>query len=314
MKSFQIKSLLAVLFLFTTLLHADDEAIRLRIAAANISSGNKQTYDPGHGIRIFQSAKPDVVAMQEMNYGDNSPKDIRKFVDEAFGKEFQYYREEKDEHGKIFKIPNGIVSRYPLTESGSWYDMMPDRNFAWAKIKLPDGQTLLVVSVHFSTKNAGNRDSQAQRLVAKIKELNLPEGALFVIAGDLNTKSENESALKTLGKITLENHPPTAPNGLTFTNATDRYRYDWLLPSPGLEKYHVDITLKGDPEKMIPDKSLKGLIYDTRKFNDYLLPPPAKKDDSAAEGMQHMMVVKDFLIPKATAHKEPDAATHTKPQ
>jgi len=45
--------------------------VRLRLVAANTTSGTQQSYDPGHGIRIFQGLKPDVVMIQEFNYGDN---------------------------------------------------------------------------------------------------------------------------------------------------------------------------------------------------------------------------------------------------
>ena len=62
--------------------------VRLRLMAANITSGNGQDYDPGHGMRIFQGVKPDVVMIQEFNYGTNSAADIRGFVDTAFGTGF----------------------------------------------------------------------------------------------------------------------------------------------------------------------------------------------------------------------------------
>jgi hypothetical protein len=35
--------------------------------AANLSSGNNQSYDPGEGARIFQGLKPDIVMIQELN-------------------------------------------------------------------------------------------------------------------------------------------------------------------------------------------------------------------------------------------------------
>ena len=57
----------------------------IRLMAANISSGNGQSYDPGEGIRIFQGTHPDVVIIQEFNYGGNSNAAIRGFVDTAFG-------------------------------------------------------------------------------------------------------------------------------------------------------------------------------------------------------------------------------------
>src|SRR4051812_42931062 len=70
---------------------------RIRVVTGNISSGNDQSYDPGHGIRIFRGLKPDVALIQEFNFGDNSTRAIRSFVDTAFGKEFHYFRERAGE-------------------------------------------------------------------------------------------------------------------------------------------------------------------------------------------------------------------------
>ena len=43
-------------------------AQRIRIVAGNITSGNGQNYNEGHGIRIFQGLKPDIILIQEFNY------------------------------------------------------------------------------------------------------------------------------------------------------------------------------------------------------------------------------------------------------
>ena len=36
-----------------------------RIMASNLSSGNYQSYDPGHGIRLMQGVDPDIILIQE---------------------------------------------------------------------------------------------------------------------------------------------------------------------------------------------------------------------------------------------------------
>src|SRR5689334_18836344 len=58
--------------------------VRVRVMAANLTSGNGQDYDPGHGARIFQGTDPDIVLIQELNYLGNTDADIRSFVDTAF--------------------------------------------------------------------------------------------------------------------------------------------------------------------------------------------------------------------------------------
>ncbi len=43
-----------------------------------------------------------------------------------------------------------------------------------------------------------------------------------------------------------------------------------------------------------------GLVFDTRTFTQEVLDeffPPALTTDSAAAGMQHMAIVKDYLLP-----------------
>ncbi|NQX01675.1 hypothetical protein HQ447_13540, partial [bacterium] len=69
---------------------AADEVIR--IMAANITSGNNQSYDPGEGNRIFQGLDPDVVLVQEMNVGvsanKNTPATYRAWVTTNFGTSF----------------------------------------------------------------------------------------------------------------------------------------------------------------------------------------------------------------------------------
>src|SRR5690348_6978080 len=69
----------------------------VRIMAANTSSGNLQSYDPGHGNRIFQGLDPDIALVQEMNVtlngSKNSAATYRSWVDTNFGTGFHYHVE-----------------------------------------------------------------------------------------------------------------------------------------------------------------------------------------------------------------------------
>src|SRR4051812_3653322 len=87
----------------------------VRIVAANLSSGNHQSYDAGDGARILKALKPDVILIQEFRYGSGSTEDIRKFVTETFGEDYSYQREsiEGDDPGAI---PNGVISRFPILD------------------------------------------------------------------------------------------------------------------------------------------------------------------------------------------------------
>ena len=98
----------------------------IRVMSANITSGNNQSYQ-SPGINIFQGLKPDIVAIQEFNYAGNSQADFDAFVNLAFGPEFSWFRES----GSGYNLPNGIISRYPITASGTWGDpVIGNRGFA----------------------------------------------------------------------------------------------------------------------------------------------------------------------------------------
>ena len=66
--------------------------------------------------------------------------------------------------------------------------------------------------------------------------------------------------------------------------------YDWVLADPDLHALQVPV--------FIADAGFNaGLVFDTRVFNPLDDVAPAQAGDSAAPNMQHMAVVKDFLLP-----------------
>ena len=114
---------------FSTLALAQSNA-SLRVMAANLN-GDAQSYQP-FAIRLFQGLKPDIVAIQEFNYYNNTASDFRSMVDTAFGTNFVYYREPYTDSGDI---PNGIISRYTrgmtMPRAVPWrtHPTAGDRNF-----------------------------------------------------------------------------------------------------------------------------------------------------------------------------------------
>ncbi|MCY0997742.1 lamin tail domain-containing protein [Myxococcus sp. MISCRS1] len=259
--------------------------VRLRLMAANLSSGNGQDYDPGHGIRIFQGTDADIVMIQEFNYKTDSAADLRGFVDTAFGPGFSYYRESGAQ------IPNGIISRYPIIASGEWDDpQVSNRDFAWARIDIPGPKDLWAVSVHLLTANASTRNTEAQSLVSRI-QANIPAGDYLVIGGDLNTGSRSESCFGTLSQVVTTASPyPADRNGNTNTNAGRNSPYDHVLVDSDLRPYQTAVVIGGSTFS-------SGLVVDTRVYSPIGEIAPALSGDSGASGMQHMGVIKDFLIP-----------------
>ncbi|AKJ07541.1 endonuclease/exonuclease/phosphatase family metal-dependent hydrolase [Archangium gephyra] len=258
---------------------------RVRLMAANISSGNYQSYDPGHGTRIFQGTKPDVVMIQEFNYGDNSATAIRNFVNTAFGSTFYYYREAGAQ------IPNGVISRWPIVASGEWDDpYVTNRDFAWARINIPGPRDLWVVSVHLLTADATTRNNEASNLVSRIKA-SIPTGDYLAIGGDFNTDTRSESSFSTFAQVVTTGSPyPADRNGNTNTNATRAKPYDHVLVDSDLRAYQTSTVIGSSSFSA-------GLVVDTRVYSPLSDISPALSTDSGATNMQHMAVIKDFVVP-----------------
>jgi hypothetical protein len=286
---------LAVVVLLAGSPLAADEVIR--IMAANITSGSNQSYDPGDGIRIFQGLDPDVVLIQEFNYLSNNTSSFRSFVDTAFGPEFSYFREGGDE-----QIPNGVISRYPILQSGEWIDtQVSNRDFAWARIDIPGDKDLWAVSVHFLTTSSSVRNAQANALVNFI-QANVPPADYLVVGGDFNTDSFSESALNTLSSIVNTSGRPRDQKNTTGTNASRSNPYDQVLPDADLIPLETAVIISGHIFSY-PN----GLVFDSRVFTPLSAVSPVLSGDSNASGMQHMAVIRDFQIPTSTGPAEPAA-------
>jgi endonuclease/exonuclease/phosphatase family metal-dependent hydrolase len=259
-------------------------APNVRVMAANLTSGSNQSYDPGEGLRIFEGLKPDVVLIQEFNYGADGDADMRAMVDKAFGATFSYYREPA-------QLPNGIISRFPIAASGTWTDpAVSNRGFVWAKITGPGSRPLWAVSLHLLTTSAANRDKEAAALVAQIKSA-VPDGDYLVVGGDLNTETRGEACMATLGQMVTTTSPyPDDGTGNDNTSGTRTKPHDWVLADPDLAPRQV-ATVIGT------HRFPNGLVFDSRVYTPLAEVAPVLASDCAATNMQHMAVVKDFNLP-----------------
>ena len=258
---------------------------KLRVMAANLTSGSNQSYDSGEGLRIMQGLKPDVVLIQEFNYGTNTDAYARTMVDKTFGASFSFYRE------PLVQIPNGIISRFPIDKSGSWTDPdVANRGFAWAKLVVPGSRGLWAVSLHLLTTSATNRDSEAKALVAQVKTA-IPDADYLVVGGDLNTDVRTEPCMATLGEIAGTVAPfPDDGHMNGNTNLPRTKPHDWVLADVDLAPLQI-ATVYGS------NSFDSGLVFDSRVYTPLADVPPILATDSAATNMQHMAVVKDFALP-----------------
>jgi len=268
------------------------EPVPVRVVAANLTSGNHQTYSPdngnhsnpeGAGARILKGLRPDVTLVQEFN--PTVP--LRQWVNATFGEEFSVYVEPTAQPGGI---PNGIVSRWPIVESGEWDDVsQTNREFAWAKIALPGGRFLWAISVHLYSQKPAVRATEAKALVDFARE-KIPTADLVVLGGDFNTRERGEACVEVLaGMFDAKRKPAADTAGDADTNAPRNKPYDWVLADPELAACAV-------PTRIGAAEFPQGLVFDSRTFQPLADVAPVQAGDSAVPNMQHMAVVRDFLV------------------
>jgi endonuclease/exonuclease/phosphatase family metal-dependent hydrolase len=263
--------------------------LTIRVVAGNVSSGNNQSYDPGHGGRILKALRPDVVMIQEFTYGANSTPEITTFVTRYLGADFTFTR-------GTGQIPNGVLTRFPILASGEWTDAsVGNRAFVWARIDIPGPRDLFAVSVHLLTSSSSNRNAEATQLSGYLKA-NVTDDAYIAIGGDFNTDSHSEPAFSAFASIAVTTGPwpaDQASNG--NTNASRAKPYDYVIGSPALDVLHVPVALGGVT-------FADGIVFDTRVFtplaalNTAADPDAVLASDSAASNMQHMAVARDFAV------------------
>lgn len=267
------------------------EPVPVRVVAANLTSGNHQTYSPdngnhsnpeGAGARILKGLKPDVVLIQEFN----TTIPARQWVNQTLGEKFSFVQETTEA-----QIPNGVISRYPIIESGEWDDpAMTNRDFIWAKIRLPNGKNLWAISIHLYSKNPGVRAREAAELVKKFREVIPPEDCV-VLGGDFNTGHQGEPCLQVFREVfVVKEERPADQAADEDTNANRNKPYDRLLADAELDPCEV-------PVKVGAQEFPHGLVFDSRVFVPLAEVAPVQEGDSGAPNMQHMAVVRDFLVP-----------------
>lgn len=273
------------------------ETVSFRAMAANISTGNNQSYDPGHGIRIFKAVKPDIVMIQEFRYGRNNDDDINSMVSSTFGPEYFYSR---GRYVDSSWIPNGIISRFPIIESGYWKsNLANNRDWDWAILDLPGNKELLVVSLHLLTeKNAqeiGPLTREIENKIADDKKKNLEY--YVMVGGDFNSSTvlNGKTDLKRVVYTSFSNNGsrPKDQDGDTTTNATRGKTLDVLLVDKELQQKEI-------PAKIGRHSYNNGHVFDSRVYSrlgELGDVPPVQADDCKGGKPiynQHMAVIRDF--------------------
>ncbi|MBL8914325.1 MAG: endonuclease [Archangium sp.] len=260
----------------------------VRAMAANLTSGNNQRYDPGHGMRIIAGVAPDIVMVQEFSYFTSSVSDMNSMVNQMF-----------PDAGYVWtrgagSIPNGIISRWPIIASGEWIDSLASstRNFTWARIDVPGPADLWVVSVHLLTSSAANRNNQGNQIINNMNVM-IPANDWVLVGGDLNTDTRDagqEPVFNTFAtRLVVQGPFPVDQLGNPHTSLPRSKPYDQVLPSPCLRALQVPTVIG---MSVYPS----GAVIDTRVYTPLSEIAPAQFGDSNAPSMQHMGVLRDFLI------------------
>lgn len=259
------------------------------IMSANLSSqmGPCYTSYAESTGRIFQGLKPDIIAIQEFNVTNSGGH--RAFIDQWLGSNYTYFVEEPH---RTCPMPNGIISRWPIVASGVWLDPDPNfnRHFAWASIMLPNTNMVHVVSVHIKASSGADNEvrrvEEARSLTNYIAQF-FPKNEFVALCGDLNAQTRSEPALQVLLNEFSDVDQPTDQQGNNNTSSTRGKPYDFILPNAAL-------LARSEVVWQDENKFSEGMLFDSRLWN----PPPVPiyPEDSAAAGVQHMCIVKQFSM------------------
>jgi hypothetical protein len=83
---------------------------------------------------------------------------------------------------------------------------------------------------------------------------------------------------------------PADARGDGDTNANRNKPYDWVLADEDLHRLSVPLGLGAR-------KFPHGLVFDSRTYEPLSEVAPVQRGDSGAPNMQHMAVVRDFVVP-----------------
>lgn len=148
------------------------------------------------------------------------------------------------------------------------------------------------MSVHLlNTGTVTERNNEAKALLGFINAQVPSLDALVAIGGDMNTQTRNENCYTTLAARFVTAGPwPVDQANNSNTNAKRQLPYDWVIASTALDPLEI-------PVQVGANSFPSGLVVDTRVYKPIDDLSPALQTDSAASNMQHMAVVRDFLIP-----------------
>ena len=196
-------------------------------------------------VECIKTHNPDIVTLQEVDQGSVLSGGFNQFewLGERLEYPYRYFAPSCSARlfGKdIFVSGNAIFSRYPLENRESHcfdFSFPTDRmGFVVADVKLPEGKTISVASVHLVYLDWTRRHPRAHQLKLVERVIAARKNSA-IISGDLNCGLlGTENSLRTFVKrLNLRAYEPDSKNSDTYPSWDAHQRIDWILTSKDLE-------------------------------------------------------------------------------
>lgn len=250
----KIRAILAALLLLAHLLFIDNsnvshaaEPSRLRVLCYNIHYGQGMDgkYDLQRLAKVINNAKPDLVALQEVDVGVKRSGRVHQArrLAELTGMAVRYGPTQHYQGGLygnavLTRLPilDVLIQPLPYTESTAERVTYP-RGAIAVTVRGPDGKPLRFISTHFQHNVPEDRVAEAKAIN---KLFGGDDKVPTILAGDMNAVPDSEPIkilLKRWSNATDEPASPTAPS----KNPTSRIDYIFYRPTSRFRMSHAEI-------------------------------------------------------------------------
>ena len=271
----------------------DRPAGALRVVSWNVLRDNifDNNLEP-HFARVLQALQPDVILIQEIYI--YSEKTALNHISEWLGSEWH-----AQQQGDLI-----TVSRFPFIEN--WRDSNHNlRARIFPTLLDVDGQPFLVFNAHLSCCDRDqDRQDEVDSFIGFLREVDLPEGTPFLLAGDLNLVGDAQQLITLLtGNIIDEEKfgPDFAPDwggdaladllpGHTHSIFKTTWRDDQTSFAPG----RLDFIIYSD--SVI---NAQGFVLETAELPAEVLAAYGLQAEDTVEASDHLPLVVDIVLVSA---------------
>lgn len=233
---------------------------KIRTASYNIRhcAGTDDKLDLDRTAKTMATFKADIIGLQEVDLNCrrsgsiNQPRELGRKLNmhAAFGAFMDY---DGGQYGMA------ILSRYPLVNTQSV--RLPNGNeprvALQAEVRLPNGDSLVVVNVHFDWVDDDKfRYAQASFLADHLKKLDKP----YILLGDFNDQPGSRT-IKLFQSLAVEADKPEH-NRLTFSSIKPEVEIDFIFAAPAARwkvgrANVLDVPVVSDHRPVVTDLILK---------------------------------------------------------